>query len=199
MKLLAVLPLLFLFQAPGPIPTPGPGPVQTLTGASPVPLKAADPAAPISASDPVHFDCLASGADGNPIVMKAYWNEFPFQSLSLLFEQLKPVSTDKTAPVISSVMVGLVNVLGNAGKILPASNGAPFSISAGDDVAITHAGLFVDGNPVPAVTAADIGGLTSLFYLRWNARVVAPGSHALRLVVWDAAGNPAEKNWVMFR
>lgn len=108
------------------------------------------------------------------------------------------MSSDAVAPNIAAVIVsGGSSVLGNTAKINPLSNGVPFTVSASDDVGITSASLYIDGKL--ATAAADGDGLPSLFYLRWNARAVAPGVHAFRLLVWDKAGNLSEKTWTMER
>ena len=103
---------------------------------------------------------------------------------------------DTTVPVIASVIVsGSGSVLTNIGRIVATSNGVPFTVSAADNVGITSASLYVDGKIATAV--ADPQGLPGLFYLRWNAKTVTPGKHMFSLVVWDAAGNVAERGWSM--
>jgi len=105
-------------------------------------------------------------------------------------------STDTTVPVISAVTVsGSGSVLSNIGRIVATSNGAPFTITAADNVAITSASLYVDGKI--ATATADPFGLPGIFYIRWNAKLVTPGKHSFALLVWDAAGNVAERGWTM--
>jgi len=153
-----------------------------------------DPA-PVPVPDPIDFECTSTGPV--KIGAKIHWDREPFDALKLSFEKLKIESSDVTAPQIVSVTVGTVNVLAGTFKINPLSNGAPLTVTAGDDIAITRASLFVDG--ISKTSMAEVDGLPTLFYVRWNTRTVAPGPHTFRLVVWDAAENPNEKTWVMTR
>ncbi len=149
---------------------------------------------------PMHFDCVSPTSTTLKVGVDLDQN--PIEALRVLIRNVTTQSSDATAPVISGVQYsGGSSLLNNNGKILATSNGVPLSISAGDNVGITAAAVYVDGAPQPGASAtAPVGDvMPALFYLRWNARVVAPGIHGFRLDVWDAAGNTAEVVWTMTR
>ncbi len=154
------------------------------------------PPPPVTA---IHWDCvspagvtLAIDLDNNPVPAIRL-------GISDRLTDLQLQSPDKTPPIITSVVYSnSVSVLANTSKILGTANGVPLTVVAADDVGVRNASLFVDGVLVTSTSSApDI--LPLLFYLRWNARAVSSGTHTFRLIVYDAAGNSAEKLWTMTR
>lgn len=148
-------------------------------------------------AEPIEFKCTSTIPNGLSIIVN--WDRTPFEQLNFNMAAVHVVSSDVTPPVISDVLVTVVNitksVMDNKQLILAASKGVPFTVKASDDVSLTYARLYVDGEA--ATTIGEQDGLPALFYLRWNARVVNVGIHDFQLKVWDAAGNVASKIWTM--
>lgn len=137
------------------------------------------------------FDCVDQTASAPPF--KLHYQRYPAGIQTEINTPI--VRTDVTPPVITNVFSGAASVFTNNVVISPTAYGVPFSISAGDDVRIVSASLFVDDKV--AIAIADDDGYNNLFYMRWNARASKPGVHNFKLVVWDKAGNLAEKTWTM--
>lgn len=170
-----------------------------LAGARPM---SAWPFAGIAAQNPdpapsrdYEYKCVS--ANGGPD-MTFHFMQFPFQSISAIMTGA-PVSSDVTPPVISSVVYSNGgNVLNGDVKIVASLNGMPFTITAIDGVGVQYWSLYVDGY----LATSGAGGndiLPSAFYVRWNAKTVSLGAHLFKLVVFDAAGNSAQKTWSMIR
>lgn len=147
---------------------------------------------------PVHdYSYTCQSPNGGPKFTMLY-KDYPFQSIQTVLNN-PPASTDTVSPVIVGVTNSAnLSLLTNTVGINPTLNGLPVTVSAGDNVGIRDASLYVDGNLV-TMTSSVNDVLPAVFYLRWNARAISPGIHAFKLSVWDAAGNVAEKNWTMVR
>lgn len=139
------------------------------------------------------YTCTAPGM----LPFSMHYKKAP-DSIQTEINQQRPFS-DLAIPVISGVSYsGGASVLTNLVKINPTANGVPLTVTASDaGTGIQSASLFVDGDLV--TTTGEKDGLPAVFYLRWNARTVGPGTHFFRLVVWDGSGNLAEKAWSMDR
>ncbi len=127
--------------------------------------------------------------------------QFPFQSLQTSIALSSPAaSADTTPPVITAVGYSgtpVRSVLGNNVK-LDLSNGVPLTVSATDDSAVMYYRLLIDDKPGPQ-EGNGVDAFGGTFYIRWNTALVTPGIHTFKLLVYDAAFNPAERDWTMTR
>jgi hypothetical protein len=144
----------------------------------------------------VSYTCAPTAGNGPTVLIK--FDPAPFPNVHAVIGP--PLNTtDKTAPTIASVTnsAGVDQTTG-AVKFVPASNGLALTVTASDNVGIVVGTLEVDGKvATPFGNGVDV--LPGSFYVRWNTPSIAIGPHTLKLTVWDAAGNPAVKSWVMIR
>lgn len=153
------------------------------------------PPAPFPPTD-FAYVCTPSIPTAPPLAIK--YTALPGANLQIALGGT-PSTTDTSKPTIASVIYsGGSSVLTNSVAIPATTNGVPFTVSAGDNVGVTIAKLYVDGKQGPQ-EGDGVTPLPSIFYLRWNASPVAPGVHQFKLVVWDAARNSDEKSWSMTR
>jgi hypothetical protein len=143
------------------------------------------------------WNCLpAAGSNDSPLQLKISPSPF-FAIAAVSGKGLN--KADVIAPTIDKVIYsGGANVLNGNVKIPATTAGVPFTVTANDDIGIVAAHLYVDGLSGPQDGDAS-QFLPSTFYLRWNAKSVAPGIHNFRLVVWDGGGNSASQSWSMVR
>ena len=144
----------------------------------------------------VAYTCNPTSGNGPVVAIK--FDPAPFPNVhAVIGPPLNP--TDTVAPVISAI-TNSANVDQTTGtvKFVPATNGLALTVTAIDNVGVVVGTLEVDGKvATPFGNGTDI--LPGSFYVRWNTPSIALGPHTLRLTVWDAAGNPAVKTWVMIR
>lgn len=144
----------------------------------------------------VAYSCVSTLGDSAPITFK--FTAVPSPHFEVITGN-RPVSTDTMNPTIVSVTSSAgVDLTTGAVKLLAANSGLSLTVGASDNVGIVSGKLEVDG-----VMATPFGNglevLPNPFYVRWNSKTIAAGSHALRLTVCDAALNCSQRTWSMTR
>jgi len=142
----------------------------------------------------VSYNCVPTVGAGAPVTFKFTAVPSPHFDVTMGND---PVSPDHQHPVLVSITntAGVDVTTGNV-RLLAGNNGLPITITAADSVGVVGGRLDVDGKlGTPFGNGSDV--LPSTFYVRWNARTIAPGLHNFKLTVWDAAQNKAEKTWTM--
>ncbi len=148
-----------------------------------------------------NYECktVPTSAPGPQFTMR--FVQFPFQSLQTSIALSNPgATTDTTPPVITAVSVSgtpLRNVLGNNVK-LDLTNGVPLTVSATDDNAVMYYKLWMDDKAGPQ-EGNGVDAFGGTFFIRLNKALITPGVHTFKLLVYDAAFNPAERDWTMIR
>jgi hypothetical protein len=142
---------------------------------------------------PLNYKCTGNGPD-----LQFSYDPSPYTAMLISLNQ-GTASTDKTAPVIKSVIYsGGADVTTGKVRIQPAANGAPFTITASDNVGVVYYHLYVDGQSGPQEQGFN-GPFPDTFYVRWNAKTIAVGPHFFVLDIYDAAGLTTERTWTMTR
>lgn len=151
---------------------------------------------PVPIPAPLHFNCTSPISPTLAVQMDLDRN--PIEALRMIIRNVKPNSSDITSPVITAITDSAKHdVLTNTGVIAAATNGVPLTVFATDDVEIAFWSLEVDGYQV----TTGMKGATAIpnpFYVRWNESALV-GNHMFVLMVVDANGNHAEKQWTMKR
>lgn len=158
-------------------------------------LKAAQSPPPGPSPDHlVAYACTPTMGNGPTVAFN--FNPAPFPNIHAVIGAV-PNSTDKLNPTIASVTTSAgIDLTTGLVRLSLANAGLAFTVTATDNVGVVSGTVEVDGKlATPFGNGIDV--LPGQFYVRWNAKSISAGDHAFRLTVWDAAGNPAERTWMM--
>jgi len=103
---------------------------------------------------------------------------------------------DAVPPAINSVKQGSTDVLVPTPVVMKQTTDMAFTVNVSDNLGTVSAALFIDGHQV-GFAATYNSQLPATFNVHYVDRTMGSGPHDFRLIVYDAAGNHAERSWTM--